>query len=695
MSSVLIGGAKKSDAQFARLKKRIEGVASGFEKIGKGSLIAGGALLAASGLNLQAAKNFEKGMTNVSTLIDTTKESISSMSTDILNMSRRVPVAIDGLTSSLYNIRSAGIDAADAMSVLEKSARLGVAGLGSTDEAVDLVTSSINAFNIKGKEQARLYDTIFKTVKYGKTNISQIAQGFGSVAGTISAANIKLDDYLAAVAAMTTSGLPAARAHMQIKTAVAGLTRNTKEQAQVFQQLGARDFNDLIKRSGSMVNAFAGINRAVNGSKERLISLLGSVQAYNAVLSLTGANNGVYVQALDDMRRGTNAVDAAFAKQTKTLDSQLRLFGNAFESLRITMGEDLVPAFGKIVSATTVLIDKFANMPAPLRKLISVSSAVTGVGLAGFGTLSLAIAGSLKMIVSFGENYRRVAGFMQVHRFTAEVKSIQALTAGFRVLGIAIAGTPVGWLIAGLAGIAAGVIIIRKYWTPLAQFFKGLADGIKSSLIPAFNGIKTALSPLSPIFNAIGRAVSAVWGALVKLIAPVNTAGQASYNLGKSIGEVIGGVIRCAGAIFAIFTPIGRLIGMTLVLGKNFERIKKAVAGASAGVRNFFGNSGENKNVSGKINGSHAGGLSSVPFDGYIAELHKGERVLTAQENRNLTRRQSTPAAITVNFSPTIHADGNTDILAIKRIIEEQCSSLIARLNEQNRRRLAGAYVCQ
>ena len=34
-----------------------------------------------------------------------------------------------------------------------------------------------------------------------------------------------------------------------------------------------------------------------------------------------------------------------------------------------------------------------------------------------------------------------------------------------------------------------------------------------------------------------------------------------------------------------------------------------------------------------KISGSHANGLDYVPFDGYIAELHKGERVLTKQEN--------------------------------------------------------------
>jgi tape measure domain-containing protein len=35
----------------------------------------------------------------------------------------------------------------------------------------------------------------------------------------------------------------------------------------------------------------------------------------------------------------------------------------------------------------------------------------------------------------------------------------------------------------------------------------------------------------------------------------------------------------------------------------------------------------------GFIDGSHAGGLASVPYDGYIAELHKGERVVPASQN--------------------------------------------------------------
>lgn len=47
----------------------------------------------------------------------------------------------------------------------------------------------------------------------------------------------------------------------------------------------------------------------------------------------------------------------------------------------------------------------------------------------------------------------------------------------------------------------------------------------------------------------------------------------------------------------------------------------------------LFGNRSVNVNVNeSKANGSHAGGLDYVPFNNYIANLHRGEMVLTAQE---------------------------------------------------------------
>lgn len=46
-----------------------------------------------------------------------------------------------------------------------------------------------------------------------------------------------------------------------------------------------------------------------------------------------------------------------------------------------------------------------------------------------------------------------------------------------------------------------------------------------------------------------------------------------------------------------------------------------------------------------KSDGSHAGGIGYVPYNGYNAELHEGERILTAAQNRNYTLQQQEKTA--------------------------------------------------
>lgn len=54
--------------------------------------------------------------------------------------------------------------------------------------------------------------------------------------------------------------------------------------------------------------------------------------------------------------------------------------------------------------------------------------------------------------------------------------------------------------------------------------------------------------------------------------------------------------------------------------------------------------------VSSVFSGSHANGLDYVPYDGYVAQLHKGERVLTKQENKSYSGGNSPGGGDTFNF---------------------------------------------
>lgn len=66
------------------------------------------------------------------------------------------------------------------------------------------------------------------------------------------------------------------------------------------------------------------------------------------------------------------------------------------------------------------------------------------------------------------------------------------------------------------------------------------------------------------------------------------------------------------------------------------------------------------------IDGSHADGLKYVPFDGYIAELHKGERVLTAEENANYSQGGGAPV-----FNQYIMANTDVDRFTLQKDTED------------------------
>lgn len=624
MSKVIRDAVNTSNSEFDKMQNKIKNLSSDLEKVGKAATIVGGSLMAFSAANLKLAADFSAGMTNVSTLIDTNVENFDAMKEEVLQIAKRTPVALDGLTSALYDIRSAGISANMQFEVLEKSAQLGLTGLGSTSEAVDLVTSSLNAFNLKGKEAEKLYDTIFKTVKFGKTTISGIAQGFGSVAGTVAASNIKLDDYLAAVAALTTTGQPAAQAHHQLKAAIAGMLRETDDSKKVFNTLGVKSFKELIQKSGGMVNAFKAITNCVGGNESAILSLFGSTMAYNAVLGLTTKQNKAYVETLNSMRYGTSLIDEGYQKQYNTEHAMMQRLKNISQVIGIQLGEALAPAFGKVLDFGESTLNMLDKMSPQMKSFVAISIAGLGILATSFGIACLMGSKLLKFYGGFLSRARELTPVL-VQNSASILESMglkttaQNLTLGYNLKGGANIGSGLfsdikridnnlrKGIVTGFKEFPSNVsksAIALKDWTVTSvkaiptNFVNGL-KAFKTGFLNIPNLIKNAViafrtfsitlltSPLGWIAVAIGVVALVIykywkpiagffkglWQGLVEGLKPL-------MPLFKQIGTAIEPILKPIKAVFNWFKkliqPVEDTGGKAEAMG---VRVGKAIAG--------------------------------------------------------------------------------------------------------------------
>lgn len=169
-------------------------------------------------------------------------------------------------------------------------------------------------------------------------------------------------------------------------------------------------------------------------------------------------------------------------------------------------------------------------------------------------------------------------------------------------------------LAVGLALVFEDLFKWFKGEPSVAELLFGDFETVKNNVLNWFNDIKTAITPFLNTLSAWTKSVFNYFNALFRLIGSIF-----SYISDKGM---------------PLFSEIGRELGqfsdIIKDIGKFVLDIVDKFFKLSGIITNIFA-AGMNA-VADKIDGSHANGLDYVPFDNYVANLHKGEAVLTASE---------------------------------------------------------------
>ncbi|MEE3809865.1 tape measure protein [Lysinibacillus fusiformis] len=173
-----------------------------------------------------------------------------------------------------------------------------------------------------------------------------------------------------------------------------------------------------------------------------------------------------------------------------------------------------------------------------------------------------------------------------------------------------------------------GAIVFNNVISPAISFLVQLFSTLWSIAKPI-------LTILSLGFEALSAVIKWAWdNVLAPLVDFILTGVKNAFdNFSGALAIVQGWFETLSGWISTAYDHVKDFIGFI-----SSAKLPSWISnGISAGV-NFVGDligAGDGKKGGKK---SHYSGLDSVPYDGYSARLHKGERVLTAQENKDYSQ---------------------------------------------------------
>lgn len=331
----------------------------------------------------EAAAQFETSTAMVATIADTSQKSLSNISKEVRSYSNETGEAASDMAEATYQAISASVNTADAAAFAGTATKLAVGGFTSATTAVDVLTTAINSYGLAASDATQLSDYLITTQNLGKTSVDQLAQSVGKVIPLASAYNVQMDNLSSAYAVLTANGIATAESGTYLKSMLSELGDTGSDVSEVLLNSTGKTFAQLMEQGYSLGDVMSMLGDAVDGDSTAFNALWSSTEAGIGALSLFNAGADKYNSVLDSMRTSAGATEKAYSTMADTTDKSKQRMENAFNNLKISVGDVLNPALTQVYEGFT---NVFAGMSDFVNEHPAVVAAISAiaVGVGGF-----------------------------------------------------------------------------------------------------------------------------------------------------------------------------------------------------------------------------------------------------------------------------------------------------------------------
>jgi TP901 family phage tail tape measure protein len=383
--------------------------------------------------SMKAAKDFEFSMAKIIGLVGESKQQVAQWSESILKLGPSLGQMPKALAEGMYFITSSGFKGAEAMDILEKSAKAAATGLGDVNKIADFTTSVLNAYAGTGLSAAKVMDILTAAVREGKLEAASFTQEIGQVIPVAAEMGVQFDELAAAMASMSLTGTNASQGAVYLRGILNSLLDPAKEAEDSLRLMGTsgEELRKVISEQG-LLPALKKISDLTAKYGENMVSkVIPNVRAMTGFMSLLGKNYEHNLEIFRQVYASTGDMNKAFEAVANTIqfkwNQSLATMQAALIKVGLAMKDLLLPILEVLTKAISGLADWFSELPPVARAVIGVLTGIT----AALGPLAAGI------------------GFMIRYVIPAFIVGWNAMISGLSAMG------PIAWgVIAILAAIS-------------------------------------------------------------------------------------------------------------------------------------------------------------------------------------------------------------------------------------------------
>lgn len=543
---------------------------AGINKLGAksmGAFAKGAALVgAAQGMIsfTQSAIQFESAMADVRKTVDfDTPQQFKQMSSDILELSTRLPMTANGLAAIVAAGGQSGIARDELTSFAESAAKMGIAFDISADQAGEMMAKWRTAFGMNQKEVITLADQVnyLSNVTAASSNdISDIVTRVGPL-GEV--AGINAGQIAALGASMAGVGVQSEIAATGIKNMALGLVSGesaTKSQIAAFSKLGL-SATDVAKRmqtdaQGTIIDVLTRLRQLPKEVQASTMKDLFGSESLSAIAPLLTQLDTLQTnfKRAGEAAQYAGSMEKEFEARAGTTANSLILMNNRMDAAKIAITNGLLPVIVPLAEGVGTLATAIGGAamqyPALTKAIVVGAAAVIAFGAAGnfakgiyyggkwlYGSISALMRHNAQTqqgtILTRGWAIAQ-KGFNSVAGATRVVLS--GLGAGFKALWAIIMANP--WMALAAVAIGAGLLIYNN-WDTIKQWFTTLWEDPELALQQFCDGVQ---SYLGGVFDW----VSEKWESLKSLLSsPISgNVSIAASGSGPVAKNATGGIYR-------------------------------------------------------------------------------------------------------------------------------------------------------